>query len=103
MDKRYSDIVRQIGKSIVVAMPYFLSMLGAVGTAAMLWVGFDIIAHNIPFLYDSLKNIASLLPLSSAAKIILSSIGGIILGSMIYGVVKSAHFIVNLFKSKTTS
>jgi predicted DNA repair protein MutK len=40
-------IVRQVGRSIVRAMPRFLTALTVVGTAAMLWVGGAIIIHGL--------------------------------------------------------
>jgi predicted DNA repair protein MutK len=38
--------VRLLGRGLVIGMPYFLTALGAVGTAAMLWVGGGIIIHG---------------------------------------------------------
>ena len=38
---------RTIGRGLVGGMPYFLSALGAVGTAAMVWVGGGIILHGL--------------------------------------------------------
>lgn len=46
---RYHPVTRKIGRGIVKFMPYFLNILGVIGTAAMLWVGFEIIAHGIPY------------------------------------------------------
>jgi len=37
---------RAIGRALVRGMPYFLTLLGAVGTAAMIWVGGGIIVHG---------------------------------------------------------
>ena len=39
--------VRWFGRGLVIGMPYFLSALSAVGTAAMLWVGGGIIIHGL--------------------------------------------------------
>lgn len=39
--------VRLLGRGLVIGMPYFLTVLGAVGTAAMLWVGGGIIIHGL--------------------------------------------------------
>ncbi|MDP3408443.1 DUF808 domain-containing protein [Bosea sp. (in: a-proteobacteria)] len=39
--------VRWFGRGLVLGMPYFLSGLSAVGTAAMLWVGGGIIIHGL--------------------------------------------------------
>ena len=38
---------RGIGRALVVGMPYFLKILGIVGTAAMIWVGGGIIVHGL--------------------------------------------------------
>jgi predicted DNA repair protein MutK len=39
--------VRATGRAIVVAMPYLLSALAVIGTAAMIWVGGGIILHGL--------------------------------------------------------
>ena len=39
--------VRGIGRGLVTGMPYFLKVLGIVGTAAMIWVGGGIIVHGL--------------------------------------------------------
>ncbi|PSR52025.1 DUF808 domain-containing protein [Adhaeribacter arboris] len=79
--------VRNIGRGIVKFMPHFLKILGYVGTAAMLWVGFEIITHGIPFLHhlvESLEHaLASVPPLAWLAKAIACAIGGLILGFII--------------------
>jgi uncharacterized protein len=40
-------VIRAFGKTIVAGMPIFLVFLGAVGTAAMIWVGGGIIVHGL--------------------------------------------------------
>jgi hypothetical protein len=40
-------LCRAIGRSLVLGMPGFLTLLGAVGTAAMIWVGGGIIVHGL--------------------------------------------------------
>jgi len=47
--------IRALGQGIVKSMPPFLAILGAIGTAAMLWVGADIIIHGIPPLHHLLE------------------------------------------------
>src|SRR6185436_13939947 len=37
---------RLFGRSLVLGMPGFLTLLGAIGTAAMIWVGGSIIVHG---------------------------------------------------------
>jgi len=39
-------LVRAVGRGLVQGMPYFLKLLGMVGTAAMIWVGGGIILHG---------------------------------------------------------
>ena len=40
-------VLRTTGRSLVQGMPYFLRTLGALGTAAMVWVGGGIILHGL--------------------------------------------------------
>lgn len=47
MAKRKLGLTRAIGRGLVSAMPRILSALAAIGTAAMLWVGGQIIVHSI--------------------------------------------------------
>nr|WP_204263018.1 DUF808 domain-containing protein [Methylobacterium sp. BTF04] len=46
-DKALSAVTQAFGRALVVSMPYFLSVLAIVGTAAMLWVGGGIILHGL--------------------------------------------------------
>lgn len=43
----HDDIRRPIGRGIVHFMPYFMKVLMIVGTAAMIWVGGNIIIHSL--------------------------------------------------------
>jgi uncharacterized protein len=47
MAKTSSSALQVIGRGLVVGMPIFLKLLGAVGTAAMLWVGGSILVHGL--------------------------------------------------------
>ena len=47
LDRALCWLTQPLGRGLVVGMPYFLSLLGAVGTAAMLWVGGGIIVHGL--------------------------------------------------------
>ena len=42
----FGGLSRAIGRTLVLGMPGFLMLLGAVGTAAMIWVGGAIIVHG---------------------------------------------------------
>ncbi|MGQ9368263.1 DUF808 domain-containing protein [Azospirillum sp. ST 5-10] len=46
-DRVLRPLTRGLGRGLVRGMPYFLKALGAVGTAAMLWVGGGIIVHGL--------------------------------------------------------
>ncbi|UZF91691.1 DUF808 domain-containing protein [Bosea sp. NBC_00550] len=47
LDRALSWLTRPLGRGLVVGMPHFLTGLGAIGTAAMLWVGGGIIIHGL--------------------------------------------------------
>ncbi len=51
--------VRNAGVFLVRIMPSLLKGLGAIGTAAMLWVGGGIIIHNIPALHHMITEIVN--------------------------------------------
>ncbi|WP_439882148.1 DUF808 domain-containing protein [Pontibacter sp. MBLB2868] len=89
--EKHHKRVRQIGYGIVKLMPGFLNVLGYVGTAAMLWVGAEIIAHGIPFTNHALHNLevslADVPALAWVAKVIVSALGGLVLGAVIEKVV----------------
>ncbi|NDV00473.1 DUF808 domain-containing protein [Pseudoroseicyclus tamaricis] len=56
-------VTRAIGRGLVRGMPWFLKLLSIVGTAAMLWVGGNIIVHGLevlgwPVLYDWIHHLA---------------------------------------------
>lgn len=88
---KYHPTTQKIGRSIVKFMPSFLTILGYIGTAAMLWVGAEIIAHGIPFLshkLDALEHsLADVPALAWLAKAAICAIGGIILGFIIEKIV----------------
>lgn len=85
--ERFSPTTRKIGRGIVKSMPKFLIMLGYLGTAAMLWVGADIIAHGLPFLHhpmEALEHIMDGVPaLGWLIKVIVLALSGIVLGAVV--------------------
>jgi uncharacterized protein len=87
----FHENVRRTGRAIVKFMPHFLTILSYVGTAAMLWVGAEIIAHGIPLTSRWLHNLehalADVPAIAWFAKVLLSAIGGLILGALIEKVV----------------
>lgn len=84
---KFHPTTQKIGRSIVKSMPKFLTILGYVGTAAMLWVGAEIIAHGLPFLHhplESLEHALSGVPaLAWLVKVVVLALGGILLGAVI--------------------
>ena len=87
----YSPAVQRFGRGMVKFMPHFLLILGYVGTAAMLWVGAEIIAHGIPFLAHLLheleQSLANVPAVAWFAKALACGIGGLILGFFIEKIV----------------
>ncbi len=85
--ERFNPTTRKIGRGLVKGMPRFLILLGYVGTAAMLWVGAEIIAHGIPFLHHALEalehSLAGVPALAWLAKVLLLALGGVLLGAVI--------------------
>lgn len=76
--------VKALGRGIVRIMPHFLVLLGYVGTAAMLWVGAEIIAHGIPPLHHGLQAVEAALAgqpaLAWLAKAVCCALGGLVIG-----------------------
>lgn len=57
---------RALGRGLVLAMPKLMTALSLIGTAAMLWVGGNIITHGLevlgwPWLYHEIHHIAEIL------------------------------------------
>lgn len=85
--KSASPTIRKIGRGIVKSMPGFLVLLGYVGTAAMLWVGAEIIAHGLPFLHHPLEALEAALggvpAVAWLVKVVVLASGGVVLGAVI--------------------
>ena len=88
---KYHRVTQKLGRSIVKFMPHFLRILGVIGTAAMLWVGAEIIAHGIPVTSHLLHNLEDALAKMPAvawlAKVLVCAIGGLIVGFIIEKIV----------------
>lgn len=98
---KYNRFTKKLGRGIVNFMPRFLSILSVVGTAAMLWVGAEIIAHGIPFTGHLLHNLehalATMPALAWLIKVLACAVGGLALG---FVVEKIVHLMKSLFKKK---
>lgn len=84
---KYHPATQKFGRGLVKFMPHFLSLLSYVGTAAMLWVGAEIIAHGIPFtthlLHDLEVVLADIPILAWLAKALACAIGGLLVGFVV--------------------
>ncbi|MBB5686519.1 DUF808 domain-containing protein [Sphingobium boeckii] len=99
--EKSSAAARAIGRGLVKAMPYLLSALSVIGTAAMIWVGGGIIVHGIEhygmttlphFIHHSAETAAHASPVAQglvewAVNAIGSGLLGVIIGAAITFVV----------------
>jgi uncharacterized protein len=70
-------VVRRVGRLLVAGMPYLLTALGIVGTAAMIWVGGGIIVHGLEDLgYPWLGHAINAAAIAAAG--LLPAIGGLL-------------------------
>lgn len=83
----YAPATQKLGRGIVRFMPRFLTILSYVGTAAMLWVGAEIIAHGIPFtshlLHELEQALAHLPVVAWLAKALACAVGGLLIGFIV--------------------
>ncbi|MBC7744214.1 MAG: DUF808 domain-containing protein [Flavobacterium sp.] len=84
---KFNPAIQRFGRGIVKLMPHFLQILSYVGTAAMLWVGAEIIAHGIPLtshLLDDLEKALAHIPVIAwLVKAISCAIAGLIIGFVV--------------------
>lgn len=84
---KYPPLTRKLGRGIVKFMPRFLNILSYVGTAAMLWVGAEIIAHGIPvtshLLHELEHALADIPAVAWLAKALACAIAGILIGFVV--------------------
>lgn len=82
----YPKPLPHFGRALVLFMPRFLQILGYIGTAAMLWVGAEIIAHGIAPIHHALEAVAASIAqpaLAWGSKALLCAIGGVGIGAVI--------------------
>jgi hypothetical protein len=88
---RFHPTTQKLGRGIVKFMPHFLTILGYIGTAAMIWVGAEIIAHGIPFtahlLHDLEQALAGMPVVAWFAKVLACLVGGLIIGFVVERIV----------------
>ncbi|KQM96960.1 DUF808 domain-containing protein [Sphingomonas sp. Leaf25] len=97
--KRSSAVAQAVGRGLVKAMPVLLKALALIGTAAMLWVGGQIIVHGMEefglvtlphLIHDTAHHAAQALPaiggvVAWIVNAALSAVVGIIVGGIVVG------------------
>ncbi|GAA4400184.1 DUF808 domain-containing protein [Nibrella viscosa] len=95
---KYSPATQTFGRGLVKFMPRFLTLLGYVGTAAMLWVGAEIIAHGIPYtnhlLHELEHALANMPAVAWLTKALICAVAGLIIGFVVEKVVILAKKVV---------
>lgn len=85
--EKHSPGVRNFGRGIVKFMPHFLTGLGYLGTAAMLWVGFEIIVHGLPFMHHPMESfdhaLAGIPVIGWLLRVLILALGGVVLGFVV--------------------
>lgn len=101
---KYPPTTQKIGRGIVKFMPHFLTWLGYIGTAAMLWVGGEIIAHGIPvtarLLHDLEHALAAMPVVAWLCKALACGIGGLLIGFVVEKLVIGAKKLFSGQKNK---
>lgn len=105
--QRANGAVKSIGRGLVLAMPKVLSVLSVIGTAAMLWVGGQIVMHGgeefgfktIPHaLHDFAHHIGGAVPFAGGvAEWTTNTTGAGLFGLLLGGVIVALH---HLFSKK---
>ena len=93
-----------MGRGLVKAMPVLMSVLGVVGTAAMLWVGGGLIVHGLhEFHWDLVpgaihhvaEGAAHAVPaIGGAVEWIVNAAGSALVGAVIGGIIVAALHLV---------
>ncbi len=95
--QRSSAVVQAIGRGLVKGMPIVMSALSVIGTAAMVWVGGQIIVHGVEtfgfttvphWIHDTAEHAAAAVPVAKGAvnwavSAFFSGVVGLILGGAI--------------------
>jgi predicted DNA repair protein MutK len=102
----HHPLIRKIGRGTVKFMPHFLKALSYIGTAAMLWVGAEIIAHGIPVTSHALDNLEHSLAhtpiLAWFVKALACGLGGLVLGAVIEKMVAFVRKVIFRLRAKET-
>lgn len=84
---RHLPAARWLGRALVTGMPPFLALLGAVGTAAMIWVGGGILIHGLEeFGFAWLAHVAHDVAAAAAALPVIGGAAAWLAGAIIAGI-----------------
>ncbi|MFC5272252.1 DUF808 domain-containing protein [Adhaeribacter terreus] len=90
--KSRTAAMKGFGRGIVKFMPHFLTWLGYLGTAAMLWVGFEIIVHGLTFMHHPMESfdhaLGSIPVVGWLLRVLILALGGVVLGFFIDKIVR---------------
>lgn len=109
MSKGKAASGRAIGRGLVILMPKLLTALAAIGTAAMLWVGGQIVIHGLDeyhigglghWLHDTAALLTSGLPASGLWTWMVNAAGSGVFGLLLGGVVIAALRVIPKGKTK---
>jgi uncharacterized protein len=108
--QRGNGAVRTLGRGLVLGMPKVLSALSVIGTAAMLWVGGQIVMHGVEgygfktlphALHDLAHNIGGALPFAGGvAEWVVNATGAGIFGLILGGIIVAIHHLFTSRKAK---
>jgi hypothetical protein len=104
-DRGLRAVTRPFGRGLVLGMPWFLKLLGIVGTAAMVWVGGGIVIHGLEgygagwlghVLHDAGAAAAAALPaIGGAVEWLVNAAGAGVFGLVIGGLlVPLSHYLL---------
>jgi hypothetical protein len=83
---------------MIAGMPVLLSVLSAVGTAAMLWVGGGIIIHSVPALHHPMQHFLEGLALSGTLNWLLEAtfalLFAIVLGAIVVVLIQAIRKLI---------
>jgi predicted DNA repair protein MutK len=96
--ERNPPALRRLGRAMIAGMPVLLSVLSAVGTAAMLWVGGGIIIHSVPALHHPMQHFLEGLALSGTLNWLLEAtialLFAIVLGAIVVVLIQAIRKLI---------
>lgn len=83
LSQRPGAVARKVGRGILVAAPYFMTLLSVAGTIAMFLVGGGILTHGIPPLHHLKESLPALAGgWAPVAEVLFDGVVGLVLGAV---------------------